>query len=313
MPIQELQDNPPFKGFLFNNPDLEAHQDFSRIVSPSDLSAPAWGAVVTPDEMRLIYFMGNSRLVTQDGTYLSDEAIRGWIDQTVNAISEELKWDIYPRLYRHRPATPEQTRHIEAYAHWDDTYHYRRARRNHHFVRLRHRPIMRVEKWQFQNPYSDTQIIDLLQGCEINYEGGTLTNVRWGGYYNDYGGGGDGVRHASLPLRASRITAYYGDFPNAHLIDYATGYDSAARVPDDLKELVAKVLAIKIMSAYGDGIVSGLASFSIGVGVLHESVNTTMSATSAFFGARILQLQGEVKEWMATHKQRYSHPGITYL
>ena len=168
----------------------------------------------------------------------------------------------------------------------------------------------RKVKSYLYNPYADSEILDLLPGAEINYEGGTLTNLRWGGYQQYQSGSSN---HPSLPLRASRLHIYYDDLANSYLIDYATGYDNASRVPDDLKELVAKVLAIKIMSAYGDGIVSGLASFSIGVGVLHESVNTTMSAASAFFGARIKQFQEEIKDWMQRHKNRYSHPGITHL
>ena len=309
LPVEE-NPSPQFRGFLFGTPDTETNLQFSKIVNPNLDPPKGWGAIITPDEMRMIYFMGNSRLVTQDGTYLSDEALKGWIDQTANAISEELKWDIYPVLWRHRPARPNEPREIEAYARWDDTYRYKRGKRHFHFVKLRRRPIMRVEKWLLNNPYADTEILDLLPGAEINYEGGTLTNLRWGGYQQYQTGTS---RHPSLPLRASRLHIYYDDLANSYLIDYATGYDNASRVPDDLKELVAKVLAIKIMSAYGDGIVSGLASFSIGVGVLHESVNTTMSATSAFFGARIKQFQEEIKDWMQRHKNRYSHPGITHL
>ncbi len=300
------EQEPDFHGFLFGRPDTKANPALGRIAYPKQDPPPAWGAIVTPDEMRMIYFMGNSRLVTQDGTYLSDDAIKGWIDQTSRAIAEELKWDIYPQLWRHRSARPEQSRKIEDYARWDDTYPYRRSRRNFHFVKLRHRPLLRLEKWELHNPYADQRILDLLPGAELNYEAGALSNLRWGNRHRASG-------HGSLPLRASRLHTYNEDLPNSYLIDYATGYDSANRVPDDLRELVAKALAIKIMSAYGDGIVSGLASFSIGVGVLHESVNTTMSATSAFFGARILQLQGEIKEWYQKHQSRYTHTGMAHL
>ena len=298
-----------FKGFLFGNPDREANAELAQIVTPAADSSLGWGAIVTPDEMRMIYFLGNSRLVTQDGTYLTDEAIKGWLDETTRAISEELKWDIYPRLWRHRPILPSQPRTIEDNAHWDDSYPYRKGRKNWHFIKLRHRPLVRIEKWLFNNPYTDREILDLLPGCEVNYEGGTLKNIRWGGF-DDTGYNGQTGR---LPLRAGRVQHFYSDLPNAYFVDYVTGYDNASRVPSDLRELIAKVLSIKIMSAYGDGIVSGLASFSIGVGVLHESVNTTMSATSAFFGARIKQFQEELKEWYQTHKNRYNVPGIAHL
>ena len=299
-----------FKGFLFNNSDSTANPNLAKTVNLDASPEKGWGAIVTPDEIRMIYFMGNSRLVTQDGTYLTDEAIKGWIDNTTRAICEELKWDIYPKLWRHRPIIPNQTRSIEEHAHWDDSYSYRKGRKNWHFVKLRHRPIIRVEKWLFNNPYTDHKILNLLPNCEINYEGGTIKNIRWGGF-DDTGQGVNGT--GRLPLRSARVQHFYDDLPNAYFIDYVTGYDQANRVPSDLRELVAKVLSIKIMSAYGDGIVSGLASFSIGVGALRESVNTTMSATSAFFGARIKQFQEEIKDWYQTNKNRYNHPSIAHL
>ena len=61
---EEENPSPQFQGFLFGAPDTEANLQFSKIVNPKQDPPKGWGAIVTPDEMRMIYFMGNSRLVT---------------------------------------------------------------------------------------------------------------------------------------------------------------------------------------------------------------------------------------------------------
>ena len=67
------------------------------------------------------------------------------------------------------------------------------------------------------------------------------------------------------------------------------------------------------MATYGDGKFAAVASRSVGLAGISESISTTMSATSAAFGARILQYQKEIKEWLAVNKQKYSRTSIGVL
>lgn len=281
-----------FKGLMFSNPDRESHLNFGRIVNPAN--PKPWGNIITPDEMRMIYFMGNSRLVTMTGAYLDDDMLQGWIDQTVFAIGEELTHDIYPRMWRHRPIDFNVPREIEPWAEWEDPYDYKNENvYDHFYLRTRHRPILRMEKWDLYNPYNNHQILDLLHnGSKINYATGDLRSVIVG--RNALLPSGLGIRAWRLYQRGVGNVS----IPGSYYLDYASGYDAPERVPMELRELCAKVLAIKIMSAYGDGIVGGLANFSISVGVLSESVGTTMSATNAYFGARIGQFKDEIKVWI---------------
>jgi len=87
----------------------------------------------------------------------------------------------------------------------------------------------------------------------------------------------------------------YQTIPNYWNVVYVTGYD---KLPFDLLELVGKIAAIGVMAVGGDiGLgMPGLASYSLGIDGLSQSISTTNSATSALFGARIKQYEGEIKE-----------------
>ena len=147
--------------------------------------------------------------------------------------------------------------------------------------------------------------------AEIQYDTGLLISLRWG-TGGSRSGSVQGNSYTNIPVR-SFVYDKNIRLPNGFAIHYISGYELACLVPDDLVEYIRNLVAVKIMSSYGDGIVSGLANFSIGVGVLHESVGTTMSATSAFFGARIKEFQDWIKDWKERNMNRYKRPSLTYL
>ena len=60
------------------------------------------------------------------------------------------------------------------------------------------------------------------------------------------------------------------------------------------------------MNIYGDGKLAAIASRSVNLNSVSESINTTLSATSATFGARIIQYQKEIKAWFAQNRAKYS-------
>ncbi|NUM42905.1 MAG: hypothetical protein HUU45_14910, partial [Leptospiraceae bacterium] len=109
-------------------------------------------------------------------------------------------------------------------------------------------------------------------------------------------------------IRSNRVFGGYPatKLPTTHYIDFIAGYDCADRVPADLRQVIGMIVAVKVMSVFGDGRAAGVASFSIGVGVLSESISTTQSATSAMYGARILELENKLKQWYAEHISRYN-------
>lgn len=305
----------PFKGFLFQNPDTEANRHLLERLyvtqTPGELlpgmpTTGGWGAIVTPDEIRYSLMSGNGRLVTTDGSYITDENLRGFVDQVTLAISEELEHEIYPMVYRHRPKG-NIPRMIEPHAKWYDSHDYQNSDLgNNFFVQLRRRPLQRLVRWEFVNPIGrdannepTTTIVDFQQRARLNYEGAYLRAIGMLGSNVSFNG--------NAALRSQRIFQSMPPtkMPSVHYIDYIAGYDSAYRVPAELREVIGLVTAIKVMSIYGDGRAAAVASFSVGVGVLHESVSTTQSATSSMYGARILELTKYLKQWWDDHSARY--------
>ena len=110
-----------------------------------------------------------------------------------------------------------------------------------------------------------------------------------------------------------RSTVLRQDLPSSYQVDYVSGYEHADRVPRDLREIVQKLMIVNVMSAFGDGVVSGMSNYSISLGPLSESIGTTMSATSAYFGARIAQMSGEIKDWLKTRGKAYTGIGFRGL
>lgn len=78
------------------------------------------------------------------------------------------------------------------------------------------------------------------------------------------------------------------------------------RVPEVIKDIVGKVASFGPFNIAGDLIVgAGIASQSIGIDGLSQSISTTSSATNAGFGARLIQYQKELKEVIPTLQRYY--------
>lgn len=294
-----------WKGYLFQNPDTEANLLLGQIAGTNK----PWGAHLTADEIRYFYFTGQESLVTQSGSYITDSMIRGLIDHYTRTVADELKHDIYPRAWRAPSPDITETRDIEPWAEEDPAYALDNSRyRSRYVVILRHAPVINVTRFDLYEPYGDTRLLDLLPYADVNRKAGILQNVRAIGPVTGVSG--------TLPIRGTRthLGAVTRDrVPNAYYVDYTTGYTSAQRVPRELVDVIAKLVSIAIMSAHGDGKVAGTASMSLSLGSISESVSTTQSATSATFGARILQMTNELKDWWQTSASRYRRPSVSIL
>jgi hypothetical protein len=262
-----------------------------------------WGTLIHPHELRQILFVGNGRLITTSGDQIHDYQLKNWIDLTVESFSQQIQFDIYPRLYRHRPLPQQSPRTIEPYAEWDDLYDYNPSEANYFFVKLRRKPILKLHKWLLAFPYTGNKYIDLSKQAIIRHWQGILkavfVRVPW-----------SNIAPVQTGINAWRGLMHgYAQLPGGYQIDYTTGFDHASRVPAELKEQIMKLITINVMSAYGDGILGGMANYSTSVSVLSESVGTTMSATSAWYGARIKQLTDEIQAWWKQRRSAYG--GVT--
>jgi hypothetical protein len=102
-----------------------------------------------------------------------------------------------------------------------------------------------------------------------------------------------------LPL----IRSGRGNYPSLFRIKYNAGF---TQIPDDIKHCVSLYASLNILDIAGDLIVgAGIASKSISIGGLSQSINTTSSATNAGYGARILSYQKQAKVLLPTLERFY--------
>jgi hypothetical protein len=118
---------------------------------------------------------------------------------------------------------------------------------------------------------------------------------------------GNGTTH-SQALTLSGIIPQLGylgwkDIPNYWDISYVTGFK---KVPQDIVNAVGKLASMQLFHIAGDLIIgAGIASQSISIDGLSQSINTTSSATNAGYGARVTAYSGELKRELPRMKDFY--------
>jgi hypothetical protein len=97
-------------------------------------------------------------------------------------------------------------------------------------------------------------------------------------------------------------------YPDAFYVDYDAGLTNVLhmkKVYPELFTIVGMVAFLIAASFVGDGRLSAIGSSSISMEGISESYSTTLSATSAMFGARILQYVNFIKEFYKRNKNKY--------
>lgn len=99
--------------------------------------------------------------------------------------------------------------------------------------------------------------------------------------------------------------------PNYWTITYVTSFD---RIPEDILKAIGKLAAIEIFHQLGDIILgAGIASQSLGIDSLSQSISTTSSATNAGYGARITGYLDDLKRGLPLLKAKYDGMTITAM
>lgn len=111
----------------------------------------------------------------------------------------------------------------------------------------------------------------------------------------------------------SGITPHLGWFSMSIIPDYwkITYCTSFKEPPGDILDYIGKLAAINIFHMMGDIILgAGIASQSIGLDGLSQSISTTSSATNAGYGARVTGYLADLKRNLPHLRQKYK--GITF-
>jgi hypothetical protein len=295
-------------GFCFNNPDIT-----------NNYHAPKWGLLVSPDDLRYDELFGNPLIAEQDNVTFTDDQLLDYARMSIRVVENELNIDILPRLIRYDDPIGEngietartdindsaylsqmdRKQQKELYIR-ESGYPYRIiAARQESRVKLRRRPVRDVLIANFVDPYYNNTVIDLMpyRIVKKDFSGVCYFRPRQSNSYaNQY----------IYIWQNYFLNPYNRNFQSIFMIDYTTGYENCQDVPDELRYIIKKIAAITLMATYGDGKMSAVASRSVNLNSVSESISTTMSATSAAFGARMLQYDKQIKDWFRQNRSKYS-------
>lgn len=299
------------QGFAFNNPDID-----------SDYLAPSFGRIVHCDELRYDELFGNQLIAEADSQSITDDQLNDYERMAIRYLETELNIDILPRRIRYNNLIDENGDEITRTDYDDDDYiaafnddrkqqsalylrepgyPYRVvASRHETFVKLRRRPVRSLLTANFVDPYFGNTIIDLMpyrilkQGFSgICYFRPRQITARYNSFQYSF-------------WQNFIFSPYTSDRQSIFLIDYESGYENCQDVPDEFRNIIKKLAAVTLLNIYGDGKLAAIANRSVSLNNVSESIGTTLSATSATFGARIIQYQKEIKEWFKQNRSKYS-------
>lgn len=259
-------------------------------------SAPSghFGDILTVDDLRHTYLWGIDFKASNGATF-TDIQIAHTINSAAAEIARALKITIKKTKILCQPDSSLAigTDYDEA----EDPYAYRHDKWNRTGrIILRRRPIISVERFGFYS-ISDQRVIDLLSWARIDHRKGVVT------FFPKSGSSGEfRVYPAALTMGMSGMS---GDYPGGYKIDYTAGWEDASRVPDDLREIIAKVAACKLLNIIGDGLLAGFASSSISMDGVSESFSSTASATNAYFGSRIQVYLKDIENYLNENRNKF--------
>ncbi len=260
-----------------------------------------WGKILTADDMRYTYMWGIDATASDvAATDFEDEQFDFFVREALADFERFLTIDIRKRIYLTDPDSDlnrsKYWREGVDYTDVESSYSFDPHQwQNFGFIQLHHMPVISVERAMLKNQVGG-DVIDLLDQGWVR-----VSNTVGQLHFYPTTGQPYGPFHTGLlPWRL-----FGGRFPGGFEIDYTTGYETAEFVPDDLRSIIGMWATIKCLETVGDGLLAGFSSQSVSLDGLSESFSSTQSATSAFFGARILSYISIVKQWKLENRNKF--------
>jgi len=262
-----------------------------------------WGKLVTADDIRYTYLFGVDCVGNDIAqTAWRDEQFDWHVELAVGEFEKYLGIDIRKRIYKCYPAFD-----LKRSKKWRDGVDYTDEEtpydfdpqlwENFGFMQLRHYPLISIERCKFYSSIHG-EIMDMKNNNWLRI------SSREAGQLNMFPVAGN---IGYMPTPAQIYLRFWSGvrYPGGFEVDYTTGYLTSDFVPDDLREVISKWAAVKSLAQIGDGLLAGFSSSSVSLDGLSESFSSTQSATSAYFGARIIQYQKEIDEWMKMNRRTH--------
>ena len=263
----------------------------------------------TPFEIKDSWCFGLP-LTNEYGRPISDHRIRQFIDGARRRVERHVGILFKPTVICTRPSERNLIKGTD-YEIAEPAYDYdAKAYRQWGFLQLRERPVQELFGLQLVLPNGQV-IVDF------------MTRKEWIKLYSDTGQihivpyAGDatlfhllGGSQSGFPFVTGRINQ---NLPQMWYVDYVAGYKQK-EIPEDIRNMVAKIAAVDVLGITGDALLAGIASASTSMDGLSESFATTASATSATYGAHIKQYQDEIDTFFDEKKSgvRSSERGLTF-
>lgn len=255
-----------------------------------------WGDPVTPDDIRFTYMWGTD-LKAANGQSMTDEQIRYFVMSSMEALGRELNITII----RKRVKTNAKARGLKKKEDYDvneDLYRFSYDKiARYGLITTRLRPIIKLDSIKAVGRVGIDR--DLTDSVVVDHQKGSLRLLK------------RPIKPTMTSRGISQAIGIYGTETFTpylfYEIDYEAGYETAADVPADLREVVGKHAAVSMLNVVGDGLMSGFSSSSLSMDGMSESFSSTQSATSAYFGARIKEYKDDIANYIKQNKQKFSN------
>jgi len=269
--------------YFHSGTSLESNQ------SPPQLGDdPATNNIMTVEELKEIYLFGLD-LTNDAGEDFPDRLFEWGIRWAIGNVERHLDIRVRPTVFT------------------DERYDYNRGDYLYWtIIKLRESPVISVEGVAVKWPSDSTVIQFPTEWIQLRADAGQVNIVPSSGTLSQVlltAGG------SFLPLVASGR-----DFvPNILSVDFTAGF-AEGQVPIEIRDLIGKYASFAPLNVAGDLIAgAGIASKSLSIDGLSQSINTTSSATNSGYGARLIQYAKEIKEVVPTLRRYYKGIGFVAL
>jgi hypothetical protein len=270
--IDRLGDATYFYRTRYLNTDIPGEDGGGEQCDPSD---PIQGMglaiynVLTVEELKQLYLFGLD-LTDDAGEPLPDSTYQFYILSAIEWLEQQLDIKVLPTT-------------VVAESH----DYYREDYAQFNIAQLDNYPVITLDEWRVQYPSGQTVIVYPAEWIRLDKVHGIVRIVPTAGTLSEIiiGQGG-----SFLPAVFNGMS----HLPDLFQFDYTCGFTN---LPTNLKDLIGMVASFGPLNIFGDLIVgAGIASTSLSIDGLSQSINSTSSATNSGYGARILQYEKRIKE-----------------
>jgi hypothetical protein len=235
--------------------------------------------ILTVSQLKARYFFGTD--ITDDaGRPLSDAVFQHYILAAIRWFEHEIDIPILPTLFQ------------------DSQDYYREDYHAFNFIQLDNYPLVSVERFRVQYPSGQTVIEFPREWMRVDAEAGHLRIVPTAGTLSEILVGQGG---SFLPA----IYNGMAHLPHLFQVEYVAGFGHG-QVPRNIVDLIGMFAALGPFHLFGDLIAgAGIATISLSMDGLSQSIGTTSSATNAGYGARIGNYLKQVKQQIPALRRYY--------